>query len=174
MTSQRILPKGIYQDRLIRAGNQIIDLGWRSNIIVDRCRYLLAAFMKGDISSGIQVLKVGRGLASWDNVSPEPPTRIIEHLSDPSPIDLSIGASQIEYLDATGNITPGPTQRLKITLTLGADTPPIASGETSYPLREFGLFGLFGTEEYMIDYVRHPVIHKLAEDTLERTIHLIF
>ncbi len=174
MTSQRLLPKGIYQDRLIRAGNQTIDFGWSSNIIVDRCRYLLAAFMKGDTSSGIQILKVGRGLEIWDSISPEPPVRSVEHLSDPSPIDMPIGASQIEYLDATGNSTPGPTQRLKITLTLGADTPPIASGETSYPLREFGLFGLLGTEEYMIDYVRHPVIHKQAGDILDRTIHLIF
>jgi len=174
MTLQRILPKGIYQDRLVRAENQIIDFGWNSNIIVDRCRYLLAAFMKGDTSSGIQTLKVGRGLESWDNISPEPPTRIIEQLTDPSPIDIPIGSSQIEYLDATGNSTPGPTQRLRITLTLGVDSPPVASGKTSYPLREFGIFGLFGTEEYMIDYVRHPVIHKQAADILDRTIHLIF
>ena len=32
----------------------------------------------------------------------------------------------------------------------------------------------FGGEDYMINYVRHPVIHKQADDTLTRTIRLEF
>jgi hypothetical protein len=130
--------------------------------------------MKGDASSGIQLLKVGKGLENWDTDSPEPPVKTIEQLVDPSPIDIPINPGQIEYIDSTANSTTGPTHRLKISITLEAGTPPIESGETSYPLREFGLFGFYGSEEYMIDYVRHPVIHKQADDTLERVIHLIF
>lgn len=174
MSSEIVMPKGLYQDRLISHKGKAIDFGRRSNIIVDRCRFLLAAFMKGDTSSGIQSLKVGKGLDTWDSNPPAQPVRTTEFLTDTSPMDIPITASQIEYLDAAGNITAGPTHSLRITIILGPGTPPIASGETSYPLREFGLFGRFGSEEYMIDYARHPVIHKQADDTLERTIHLIF
>ncbi|MGD9157554.1 MAG: hypothetical protein PVG39_04040 [Desulfobacteraceae bacterium] len=174
MSSELIVLKGVYQDRLINRKGEIIDSGWRSNIIVDRCRFLLAAFMKGDASSGIQSIKIGKGLEVWDSTPPGPPARTTELLTDPGPVDIPISPRQVEYLDAADNMTAGPTHRLRISISLEPGTPSIASGETSYPMREFGLFGLFGTEKYMIDYVRHPVIHKQADDTLERIIHLIF
>lgn len=174
MSLEIIVPKGIYHDRLISPGRQIIDLGWRPNIIVDRCRYLLAAFMKNNKVRGIQLFAVGKGLESWDDEAPPPPSRTDEELTDPNPLKIKIKPKQIKYLDATGAPVSGPTHRLRITITLEPGTPAIESGETSYPMREFGLFGQFGSEEYMIDYVRHPVIHKLVDDILERTIHLIF
>lgn len=174
MSSSLLLPKGLYHDRIIIPKDCIIDLGWHSNIIVDRCRHLLAAFMKGDPSSGIQALKVGKGATSWDDMPPETPLKTIEQLTDSNPVDIPVDSANIIYLDAAGNPTAGPTHRLKITVTLAPGTPPVESGETSYPLREFGLFGQFGSEEYMIDYVRHPVINKQVDDTLERTVYLIF
>lgn len=174
MSSNIILPKGIYNDQLIRPKGEIVDFGWRSNIIVDRCRYLLAAFMKGESSSGIHLLKLGKGLENWDDDPPDPPVRTIEQLSDPSPVDILISGDQIEYLDAQGSPVSGPTHRLKVSVTISPGDLPIADGETSFPLREFGLFGMFGSEEYMIDYVRHPVIHKEDADTLDRTINLVF
>ncbi|MDH3974178.1 MAG: hypothetical protein OEV42_07850 [Deltaproteobacteria bacterium] len=174
MSSNIILPKGLYHDQLISSKGGIADFGWRSNIIVDRCRYLLAAFMKGESSSGIHLLKLGKGQESWDSDPPGPPVRTIEHLSDPGPVDMPISGGQMEFLDAAGSPVPGPTHRLKVSVTIGPGDLPIAGGETSYPLREFGLFGMFGPEEYMIDYVRHPVIHKEDADTLDRTINLIF
>lgn len=174
MSSNNFVLKGFYHDRWLRPDGRVVDFGWRSNIVVDRCRFLLAAFMKNDPSNGIQVLKVGQGEENWDNDSPDPPLRTIEQLVDPSPVDVPISSSQIEYLDAAGNPTEGPTHRLRISVILGPGTPPIESGETSYPLREFGLFGQFDSQEYMIDYVRHPVIHKQVDDSLERIVHLIF
>jgi hypothetical protein len=154
------------------AQGRIIERGWRSNIVVDRCRMLLASFMKGDAADGIRALKVGMGLSQWDT-QPEPPVHTAEQLADPSPVSIAIGPSQMVYLDAAGAAVAGPTPRLEITVTLGPGVPPLLGGETSYPLREFGLFGLIGSEEYMIDYVRHPVIHKQAGDTIERKIRLI-
>jgi hypothetical protein len=174
MSSELIMPKGIYYDRLVRPDGLFTDCGWCSNIIVDRCRYLLAAFMKGDTSSGIQLLKIGQGLEEWDGMPPASPVPTIEQLTDTSPVDVAITSSQIEYLDTEDNPTAGPTQRLSIAITLGPGVPPVASGEADYPMREFGLFGLFGSEEYMIDYVRHPVIRKQAGDTMDRTIRLMF
>jgi len=166
-------PRGIYRDRLIAAQGRTIERGWRANIVVERCRMLLASFMKGDAADGVQMLKVGRGLTQWDD-GPEPPVNTAEQLTDPSPFTILVEPSQMVYLDAGGAPVAGPTHCLEITVTLGPGVPPLGGGETSYPLREFGLFGLFGSEEYMIDYVRHPVIHKQAADTIERTIRLIF
>ncbi len=174
MDYKLLIPKGIYQDQIITGQGQVTDLGWKSNIIVDRCRQLLASFMKGGPSSGIQLLKVGIGMQSWDEETPDPPTREIQQLTDPSPVDIPINTNQIVYLDAAGDPTEDPTNRLSIAVTLESGTPPIANGETSYPLREFGLFGIYDGGGFMIDYVRHPVIHKQADDTITRTIRLIF
>jgi len=167
-------PDGKYRDRLIRAGGAIVNGDWRSNIVVDRCRQLLAAFVKRDGAAlGIQSLMVGRGDPAWDAAMPAPAPGI-QQLVDAAPTTIPIAAAAMSYLDAAGNTTPGPSSRLQITVTLSPGTPPLGGGETSYPLREFALFGSFGGTPYMLDYVRHPVIHKAAGDTLVRTIRLIF
>jgi len=167
-------PEGKYRDRLIRAGGVIVSGHWRSNIVVDRCRLLLAAFMKRDGAAlGIQSLAVGRGDPAWDAALPAPAPGT-QQLVDTAPTSIAIADADLSYLDAAGNATAGPTQRLQIVVTLAPGTPPLGGGETSYPLREFALFGDFGGTPYMIDYVRHPVIHKGAGDTLVRTIRLVF
>jgi hypothetical protein len=130
--------------------------------------------MRGDGVLGIQQVRFGRGLESWDTQPPDTAPPTTQQLSDPNPFGVAINPAQIEYLDAAGEPTTRPTNRIQIIVTLLADEPPLAAGETSYPLREFGLFGSFGGEDYMINYVRHPVIHKQPGDTLTRTIRLVF
>lgn len=130
--------------------------------------------MKGDKASGVYILAVGKGDEEWDSVPPAPPQSNCTALTDPKPFNIRVGADQMVYLDAAGNPSTSPTNRIQIKVSLAPGTPPISGGEISYPLREFGLFGRLGREYYMIDYVRHPVIHKQAEDTLVRTIRLIF
>lgn len=163
-------PRGTYRDRLLTPEGAT-DRGWASNLIVDRCRYLLAGFMRGDAAAGIQVLRVGRGEAAWDLLPPPAPPRSTEALVDPAPFEIALAPADIGYLDAAGDTTPGPTHRLRLAVTLGPNEPP---GEDPYPLREFGLFGSFGGADFMINYVRHPVLFKAADATLERTIHLVF
>ena len=169
------LPHGIYHDRIVTAGGRTAVGEWRSNIIVDRCRHLLAGFMQGKRGEavGIRRLFIGRGLADWDENMP-PPERTLQQLVDPSPFEVKIRSKDIFYLDATGKPTEEPTASIQITVTLGQDTPPIEVGQDAYPLREFGLFGKLREVYYMIDYVRHPVIHKQSGDTLVRTIRLVF
>ena len=165
-------PQGRYRDRLLAPGGRVLlDRGWRSNLIVDRARFLIAGFMRGDAPGGITLLRLGRGLEAWDEAPPPPPPPATQQLEDPSPFEVALAPEDIEYLDAGGNPDPGPTQRLRIVVTLGANEPP---GEDPFSLREFGLFGSFGGEPYMINYVRHGVIHKPADATLERTIQLVF
>jgi hypothetical protein len=167
-------PDGKYRDRLLRADGSVRDFGVRSNIVVDRCRQLLSAFMRGDsAASGIQSLALGRGDPAWDTQA-VPPLASTEQLVDGAPVVIAVASSDISYLDASGTPVAGPTPRLQITVTLAPGTPPPPLGETSYPLREFALFGAIGGDEYMIDCVRHPVIHKGAADTLVRTIRLVF
>jgi len=167
-------PQGMYQDQLIRGGRAIHDTGWRSNIVVDRCRQLLAAFMRGDSAAiGVQSIDVGRGNPMWDT-TPELPSAGAVQLVDTAPVTIPVATTDMSYLDATGNPVPGPPHRLQIVVTLAPAMPPVPMGETSYPLREFALFGVFGGERYMIDCVHHPVVHKAAGDTLVRTIRLVF
>lgn len=170
--------KGIYRDILKgKDGNLIYDSGWVTNTIMDRCRILLSGFMKNDPSYGIQRLAVGRGLKQWDTTgapSPDPATttNLVDRFNPPIPYaDLNL-----VYLDEDDTVVVGQrkTDRLQVTATLVPGYPTPVSPLTSYPLREFGLFGKFNDEEYMINYIRHPVIHKDESATLIRLIKLYF
>lgn len=172
--NKKMWPDGKYRDQLIRADGTIVDIDWRANIVVDRCRILLAGFMKVDTEAqGIQSIILGRGNAVWDT-APEAPAPATTELIDTKPVSITIKQDDMTYLDAAGEPTKDPTSRLQITVTLPPGTPPPIPGTNHYPLREFALMGSFAGEPYMIDYVRHPVVHKAAGGTLVRTIRLIF
>jgi hypothetical protein len=171
LAPQEPSPQGFYRDRLVGPDGTVHDRGWRSNLIVDRGRSLLAGFMRGDEAEGVRRLLVGRGEAGWDAAAPPAPPRSTQRLTDPAPFGIAVPAAGITYLDAAGNPTAEPTHRLRIVVTLGENEPP---GEDPYPMREFGLFGRLGGAPYMINYVRHPVLAKAADATLERTIRLVF
>lgn len=166
--------KGIYQDRIRRADGTVRAYGWRSNIVVNQCRMLLAAFMRGQANTfGIEQLLIGQGDPAWDVNPPAPPARTISALVDANPVAVAVAAPNITYLSAAGTVVPGPTSILEISLDLGPGVPPPV-GTDPYPLREFALMGRIGAADFMIDYVQHPVIHKAAGDTLTRTIRLQF
>ena len=106
-------------------------------------------------------------------VSP-PPQRSDEALVDPRPTRLPVSSEQIQYLTLTGEPSDEPTSRIQVTVTLEPGQPPVPRRRDSYPLREFGLFARMARRDFMIDCVRHPVIRKRADDTLVRTVRLIF
>lgn len=178
--------KGRYRDILTEPGRGVIfDSGWNSNTIVDRCRMLLASFMRSDTASGIQYLAVGQGEQSWDAGIPptDPATTIalINQAPDASaPFEHPIAFDDLvfTYLDASETPVGGPTPRLQISATLPPGVPQPLGGGTTYPLREFGLFGQFTvgseTQNYMINTIRHPVIHKGPTATLIRVVRLYF
>lgn len=174
MSESQLLPRGMYRDRIVTASQCRIDRGWQSNRIVDRCRTLIAGFMRGDRSVGIRQLQIGRGLEAWDDAPPEAPPATVRQLTDPSPFVVRLTRQQISYLDPSGVPTHVPTNRLEIVVTLAGTEPPLRRGERDYAMREFGLFGEFGGEAFMINYVRHPVLRKQAGDTLTRSIRLAF
>jgi hypothetical protein len=171
--------EGIYRDVLRGPAGEIIrDAGWKPNLIVLRCRELLAAFMKGDRTEaplGIQSLKLGRGDTAWDTVPPPKAPETFTQLVDDTPFVIPKDALTLQYLNGNNEVSPAPTNRLEIIAVLGPGQPDPQSGLPSpYPIREFGLFGKLKDVDYMIDYVRHPLIEKDVAVTLERRIHLIF
>ncbi len=180
MARNHFFIKGIYRDRLIGADGRIVfDSGWRSNTIVDRGRMLLAAFMKGDGANGIQYLAVGSGDPNWDNNgAPAPDTAttdglVARYTGDPIPPE---GTFEMVYLDENEDpVTDGSvTTRLQITATLTSGYPAPGSDADTFPLREFGLFGRLNGSDYLINVIRHPVIHKDKDSTLIRVIRLFF
>jgi hypothetical protein len=165
--------RGFYRD-LLERGDAAADPGWNRNLIVDGCRVLLAGFMAGAGPSGIQSLAVGRGLAAWDAASPPSAPPTLTALVDPSPVLISIATGDMTFVDADGNPSTTPTRRIQIRVVLAPGTPAPPVGQSTYPLREFGLLGQFGSSSFLINYVRHGVIHKSAGDTLTRTVRLVF
>src|SRR3990167_4893510 len=117
---------GKYHDQLRRASGQLLDFGWRSNIVVDRCRDLLAAFLVGTPAQGIQYIALGRGDSSWDLTPPSPPVAGTTTLVDATPVIAAVTDSTVslDFVDAVGAVTATPSHRLQLTLTVtGADFP---------------------------------------------------
>ncbi len=173
------LIKGIYRDRLLDAGGaDVFDSGWRSNMIVMRCRVLIAGLLRGEESEtplGIQSLKLGRGNPTWDTsppLSPDPET--MTQLVDNTPYVIPRSALVLRYLTKSNEVSNAPTNRLEVIATLGPGEPSGQGVPSPYPLREFGLFGRLNNTDYMIDYIRHPLIEKDSAVTLERRVQLIF
>jgi hypothetical protein len=156
----------------------VFDSGWRSNMIVMRARVLIAGLLRGDQDEsplGIQSLKLGRGLASWDTLPPaSPDPETMTQLVDPSPYEIPRSALTLRYLTKSNEVTSEPTNRLEVIATLGPGEPSGQNVPSPYPLREFGLFGKLNDTDYMIDYIRHPLIEKDSAVTLERRVQLIF
>jgi hypothetical protein len=173
--------KGMYRDVLVGPdGVRQYDSGWVSNTIVNDCRVLLACLLKNDVTGGIRYLAVGPGLEAWDEATPAP-TATTSDLEKPYHEILieRTGDTRLEliYLNQADEEVRGPTPRLQITATLAPGFPsPVSDTEHTYPLREFGLFG--GSpgqgDKYLINCVRHPVIHKPEAATLVRVIRLYF
>lgn len=167
--------RGIYRDVIKEPDRGVVfDSGWNNNTIVDRCRMLLAGFMRSDASSGIKHLAVGQGAEAWDDsgIPPTDPAATIA-LTDQA-ADTPITTLDFTYLDDSDNPVSGPTQRLQVSATLDPGYPAPVGGGATYPLREFGLFGTFDSTDFMINCIRHPVIHKGPTATLIRVVRLHF
>src|SRR5439155_23262084 len=166
--------QGIYRDRLIDQEQGVrYDSGWRKNLIVLRCRILLAAFLRNDTALGIRSMQMGRGDAGWDAMaSPPPPSAATTvQLVDPAPFTIPVANLTLQYLNDVDGVVATATNRVQIVATLGPNQPT-AIGAPSFPLREFGLFGDLNGTPFMIDYIRHPLIEKDGAVTLERRVRL--
>jgi hypothetical protein len=171
---------GMYRDVLENSKGEVLhDSGWRANTIVDGCRLLLAGFMKNDASQGLQKLYVGEGKEEWDtqwddNPAPAPAPVTTEGLENPYSTGVVLKKADIDYLDGSDKPVLSPTNRIQIKVKLEPGYPAPLAPLMTYPLREFGLFGVFDGKEFMVNCIRHPVIHKDASSTLYRIVRLYF
>ena len=168
--------KGIYRDVMTDAHGVVIhDSGWVSNTIVDSCRFLLAGFIKNEAFSGIQYLQVGEGEDAWDEDGVSPANSEDTKLVDAFDGD-PLATLTIDYLDESGQELGGEERSAWLQIT--ARLEPGYPTASSYPLREFGLFGTFDPgeggdlEPFMINNIRHPVIYKDASATLIRVVRV--
>lgn len=179
MRNSNLSIRGIYRD-VVEDGERVVvhDSGWISNTIVTRCRVLLASFMKNEPASGIHHLAVGQGKEAWDSDGPPVPVPKTSKLVQGYKPWIGVDDLEVVYLDASDDVLDTPSPRLQITATLEPGYPPPLDDLSPYPLREFGLFGRLGDEDsgedYMINCIRHPVIHKDAAATLIRVVRLYF
>jgi hypothetical protein len=167
---------GMYRDVMRGPDGRVLwEREWTHNTIVVNCRKLLAGFMKGGgLSLGIQGLRVGQGLDTWDQTSPPLPTPAQTAMVDPHPFLVGPAALQIDFIDGA-TVTNVPTNRVQIVATLGPNAPPWPdNNHAAANLREFGLVGQLKNDETLINYVTHPVIVKDPASTLTRTIWLVF
>lgn len=147
----------------------------RSNAIVVDCRRILASFMAGKPSLGVQGMQFGSGNPAWDGGPSPTATPAQIKLVDPFPLLVPAANLQIDFVDAMGAVSATPTNRIQIVANLGPGVPAWPDGNhASGSLREFGLIGQLGGAPALINYVIHPVINKDAASTLERTLWLVF
>jgi hypothetical protein len=153
------------------------DSGWQKNAIVTDCRRLLAGFLHGGSTSalGIQGLRVGAGLETWDN-PPGPPasTPAQTALVDNNSHLIPRAQLKVDYL-AGGTEVSTPTSTLQIVASLGPGVPPWPDlNHTTITLREFGLEATLNGAPVLLNYRTHLAIVKSPVSTLDRTIWLVF
>lgn len=167
--------RGIYRDLMMDPDRRVLqDSGWVSNTIVTRFRVLLAGFVHNDTAVGIHSLRVGQGDEDWDlNGAPPSPLDTTD-LVNPHGTPIAAADLEIEYLDESDIVQTAPSPRVQVTATLPTGYPPALPGLSTYPLREFGLFGRLDGADAMLNSIRHPVIHKDESATLIRVVRLYF
>lgn len=175
--------RGSYRDVLYdEAGRVTGDTGWQKNTIVLDCRRLLAAFMNTEgNTSGIQGMLVGKGDPSWDlNPSGPPPAVPSGVITDPLPYLVPPGSLALSYIVPGTINTPSPqntpTNVLQIVATLGVNQPPWPHlpDHADGTLREFGLVAQLTGNQVLVNLVHHVAIPKDSQNTLVRTIQLVF
>lgn len=177
MHGPKLYIEGMYRDRLIGPdGAMASDSGWQHNMIVLRCRELLAAFLRNDPNTplGIQTARIGRGKPEWDNppATAMPDAATTDRLVDDDPFIIPRDKLTFRYLTEHDSEAAGPSHRIEVTMKLDLNEPPPDAGKP-FPLREFGLFGELDGQPFMIDYVRHPLIEKDIAVMLERRVRLV-
>ncbi|TFG44519.1 MAG: hypothetical protein E4H43_00205 [Bacteroidia bacterium] len=168
-----LIIKGCYCD-VLTDSRDLVQRGWRSNLIVQNCNLLLAALMKNDNNmQGILYLAIGEGKDDWD-LSHQVPLLTTTKLAK-EVTRLEITENQVVYLDNLDKPVETISNRLEITIKFrGEDF--ISNGFQT--IREFGLFGGDAIQEpnsgFMINYVIHPRIDLTSDLTFTRKLRLAF
>lgn len=144
---------------------------WEKNIIVKDIGILVACLMKGHPGySGMLYWAVGSGLGTWDNMNPPLPSaddhKLVNEIGR-----KAIPSASISFVDANGNVSASPTNRLLITLSFGEND---CNGEW----REMMIVGGNATSTkdsgVAINHKTHQFIGKTTNVTVDRQIRFTF
>ena len=164
-------PTGCYRDTVSeRDAVRWQSGGWRHNLIVLSAWPLVTALLRKEPNAlGISFCAVGEGDSAWD-ASPPQPDVATTHLHREI-ARVSVGLTDMTYVDAAGRPARTWTHRLELTVVIPAT-------QNARRIREFGLVGGDATATSntgrLINYAVHPVIELRANQKLTRTIRLNF
>ncbi len=162
---------GCYRDSVSERGVvRWQSAGWRHNLIVSSAWPLVTALLRREPNAlGIGFCAIGEGDPAWDRTVPQPNTETARLYHEIARV--SVGLTDMRYIDAAGHPARAWTHRLELTVTISPATNP-------RQMREFGLFGGDASDTpntgRLINYAVHPVIELRANQTLTRTIRLNF
>ena len=192
--------KGIYKDVLWQDGEIIYDPGWRSNRIVNDYGRFLAALMKKEFiktdfeqTIGLEYMAFGSVNNGVDGFKDMIKRYFEQVLADPANtaplVDNALNqwawakklnhVSNMAYIDENDQaVFDQITSKLKIEVKLEKNEP----SDQSLVLNEFSLIGIPKKSDgnidpehlFMVNYVNHGDITKVATMELSRTIHLNF
>jgi len=156
---------GDIEDKIYKDG-VLIETRVGHNLVVSQALKLIMSLIKNQSGySGITYWAVGQGSSSWDSSTPGPTLNDVKLTSEIGRV--AIPASEIKFLDGSGNETANPTNVIQITHTFGVN-------DCNGSWREFGIFGGNATTSadsgLMINKRNHAVINKTTDMSVERTM----
>lgn len=177
---------GEWQDFIIRPDGRRELIAEGRNLVVNSVHIVLAMVMKQDPSyGGLLYWAVGDGNLGGPEDSPDWDAGVDDGSIAAQETDTqlareiyrkAIAPSDIEFIDASGNVSAVPTNRLQITSTFNEDEP-YGDGTIAY-LREWGVFGGDATSALGSGYLINRKVHKTYEKTnvskLERVLRFTF
>lgn len=162
---------GEFRDIITENGETRVT-DWSCNVVTKNINLLVATLLKIQTGyTGIQYWAVGSGNDTWDGTIPYP---------TPNPTDeklvneigrKSLVPSDIKFVDAAGNPSSAPTNRILI-------TAMFSESDVNGKWREFGIYGGNATSVkdsgFMINHKTHEVITKTASMVVERQLRFTF
>ena len=177
---------GEWQDFAIHPDGRRELIAEGRNLVVNNAHIVLAMVMKQDPSyGGFLYWAVGDGNMGDSADTPAWDAGVEDGSIAPNVSDTqlareiyrkAIQPSDIVFIDAAGNISATPTNRLQISLTFNEDEP-YNDGTIAY-FREWGLYGGDATGTLNSGYLINRKVHKTYEKTnvskLERVLRFTF
>jgi hypothetical protein len=169
LTSIRDIMIGEFRDVIRYKDGRIEERPWQRNLIVNDIIKAISCSLKGD--AGIKYWAIGKGLDTWDDVTPPVPVATDVLLVDEIG-RKALTAGSFQYVDGSGVVSVTITNRLLITVTFGYD-------ECNGNWREFAIVGgstATATEDtgILLNHKTHGLIVKTSSMEIERQIRFTF
>jgi len=169
--------KGYWRDTVQRRGGTWEPAGEGPNLVVATASVVMAALLRqstlywaigdGNVGNASATPAWDAGVAAQTIVPSAGETGLLREI-----FRKVVAPADIEFLDGGGLVVAGPTNRLRVKVTIGNLEP----GSGTFYFREWGLFGLTATATpgsgFLINHKVHPTFEKTVVSALGRVVHL--